>query len=126
MIIIVSAFCFFALVWFNAVLTTDKHPFVLRMVHKPWLSTDGALLRYDKAEHLLGTFALTFFLYRVSMNQTNAFISALIFGFSWEVKDSFFPCEVYGWIGGDGADWKDFTADVIGAVLAVFIINWAR
>ncbi len=81
-----------------------------------WLSPHGAILHYDKMEHLLASAALayvgTFFIPLLM-----ACIVALLIGFLWEYKDGLMPYEKYGWFGGEGFSWKDLIADFVGIVI---------
>lgn len=115
----------------NAVRVCSGIPFKPRWAHSKWNSMSGAVLIYDKLEHFLGSAILTFGLYYLStllylhdMGAWQAAVSAVIFGFSWEIKDSFFPWEKFGAWGGDGFDWKDLAADIAGAVLVIGGISW--
>lgn len=126
-------FSFIGLVWFFALLTESKHPVKFRWSKSKWGSKDGEIILYDKIEHCIGTALLTLALYGLSKwlwPQSNAlqqaFWSACIFGGCWEIKDSFYPWEIFGWLGGDGYCIKDFISDVVGATLTVGIIYMVR
>jgi hypothetical protein len=89
-----------------------------RISEASWLSKDGAVLRYDKAEHWLGSAFLYQSLRVYKLSPGSKLLISIGAGFLWEVKDAYFPYEKYGPAGGDGFDFKDFFADCIGVLLS--------
>lgn len=81
-----------------------------------WLSTSGAILHYDKLEHLLISAILTY-VATLFMPIAFACILTLFIGYLWEVKDGYMPYEIYGWWGGEGFSWKDLIADSVGIAI---------
>ncbi len=81
-----------------------------------WLSTSGAVLHYDKLEHLLVSAILTL-IAAFLMPLAFACLLVLIIGCLWELKDGFMYYKIYGWIGGEGWSWKDLIADSIGIIV---------
>ena len=81
-----------------------------------YLSEDGALLRYDKLEHLVGSFGLAATFSQISAE--HGWKYALLCGFIWEIKDGLMDYEIYGEWGGEGCDlYGDFVADGVGIAL---------
>ena len=91
-----------------------------RWAKDSWRTKQGLIIKFDKIEHFLSWFVI----YAVA----NAFLSglyaaiiAMLTGFLWEVKDAFVPWETYGFWGGDGFSWRDFAADILGIIFAIFL-----
>jgi len=72
-----------------------------------WMSNNGALLKYDKAEHFTGSLII---------NIAIDWKYAIALGFLWECKDAVMPYEKYGAIGGEGFSYKDLIADIAGVI----------
>ena len=87
-----------------------------------WLSTQGAVLHYDKIEHAL-TSAVLALIATFLMPLLAGCLLVLFIGALWEIKDGYMHCEVYGWWGGEGFSWKDLIADSIGIII-VFILKF--
>ena len=92
-------------------------------VNDRWLSTNGTVLRYDTAEHLVGSAGLYWSARLLGADDENSFSNATLVGFLWEVKDSLYDYERFGSWGGEGFSIKDFIADVIGVYVGRFIWN---
>ncbi len=86
-----------------------------------WLSRQGSILPYDKAEHAIASAILTLIAI-IFMPLAMACLLVLFIGSLWEWKDAYMPYEKYGWFGGEGFSWKDLIADGIG-VSSVFILK---
>lgn len=84
-----------------------------------WLSRNGTILPYDKAEHALVSAALTL-IATILMPLAFACLLVLFIGALWEQKDAVMPYEKYGWFGGEGFSWKDLIADFVG-IAAIFV-----
>lgn len=85
-----------------------------------WLSTQGAILHYDKLEHAIVSAVLTL-IAMTFMPLVVACLVVLFLGSLWEWKDSIMPYEKYGWIGGEGWSWKDLIADSIGILIVLIV-----
>ncbi len=84
-----------------------------------WLSKQGTIIPYDKAEHALGSAILAYFA-TFFMPLLFACLLIMVAGYLWEVKDGYMHYEVYGWFGGEGFSWKDLIADFVG-ILIIFV-----
>ena len=87
-----------------------------------WLSKNGTILPYDKAEHAAASAILAYFA-TFYMPPAFACLAVLFVGSLWELKDSIMPYEKYGWIGGEGFSWKDLIADSVGITI-VFVLKF--
>lgn len=89
-------------------------------------TTNGCIIKYDKAEHAIGSAGLYAF-NRCLLGWTDdkAFASSILIGFLWEVKDSLFDDPRYGSWTGDGFSWLDLVADIIGVYVGQFIVKVA-
>ncbi len=81
-----------------------------------WLSMQGTILPYDKAEHAIVSAILTL-IAMIFMPLAMACLLVLFIGSLWEIKDGYMHYEVYGWFGGEGFSWKDLIADFIGIAI---------
>ena len=84
-----------------------------------WLSRNGTILPYDKAEHLVVSAILAYFAIQF-MPLLAGCLLVLFIGSLWELKDGYMPYEIYGWYGGEGFSWKDLIADFVG-ILIIFV-----
>ena len=89
---------------------------MFKFANDKWNSRQGFIIAYDKLEHFLGSFVLAYFL-SLWVNPLLSAMTTFTLGFLWEIKDAFYPYEVYGILGGDGFSYKDLAADYIGAML---------
>jgi hypothetical protein len=81
-----------------------------------YLSENGAILRYDKLEHLVGSMGLCGMLEFYS--EEHGWKYALLAGLLWELKDGFYEYETYGSYGGEGFDFfGDLVCDGIGVAI---------
>jgi VanZ family protein len=91
-----------------------------------FFSKQGMIIRYDKLEHLLGCFGLTFILIIFSMFTEMSIlipgIVTFIAGLLWEVKDGYLDWEKYNRWGGEGFSWKDLIANLVGILLAYGVL----
>ena len=71
-----------------------------------WLSRNGTILPYDKAEHAIGSAILAYFA-TFFMPLAMACLLVLFLGSLWEIKDGYMHYEVYSFaqtsVGGDEA-----------------------
>ncbi|HEA19674.1 hypothetical protein LCGC14_2100560 [marine sediment metagenome] len=87
-----------------------------------WLSRQGSILPWDKAEHAIVSAILAYFA-TLLLPLLAGCLLVLFIGSLWELKDSIMPWEKYGFWGGDGFSWKDLIADFVG-ILIIFIIKF--
>lgn len=81
-----------------------------------WTGAGGTVIKYDKAEHLVGAGLLEMALFFALPKGTKKYSVpiALGAGLIWEVKDGFLDHRRYGWIGAEGFSFKDLIADAVG------------
>ncbi len=83
-----------------------------------WLSRQGTILPYDKAEHATVS-AILALIATLFMPPLIACLAVFIVGLLWEVKDGYLRWEIYGWWGGEGFSWKDLIADSVGIAVGI-------
>lgn len=79
-----------------------------------WNSTDGFILRSDKAEHICRDSAIFYGLGRLGVSDKWRFVATTSFAVAWEVRDGF------AWRKTDGYSHKDILAGIAGQAI-VFI-----
>lgn len=84
-----------------------------------WFSKNGSVIKYDKLEHLAGSFLLCT-LIAWPFGPWWGAGAVFVLGFLWEMKDGFYPYDrKTGAI--EGFSWKDLIADVLGILIGLWV-----
>ena len=97
-----------------------------QIISEPWLSRDGAIIQYDKAEHGALFFVGQSILTGMHVSKKHSVPLLLFSGALWEAKDAILRYEKYGAFGGNGFSWKDLVADGVGISLSLALVHDRR
>lgn len=95
-----------------------------------WLSKNGHLFTYDKAEHALREFLLVYILFGIrhflsivpgwEIHALWVILIIELAGIGWEIKDGLVP---YDGVHIEGFSWKDLIANNIGLLVGYWIYS---